>query len=195
MLSLRQRGVSMIEVMIAIAIIAILSAVGLPAFGTFMQNSKLRSTAEGFYTGLQAARAEAVKLNATVQFLLTTDDPSGSNAQTTNLSTSASNWMVRTPDPAVPGIYLWLMGKSSAEGGGSTPSVEVDGGGVTSITFTAFGATTLGSAATLTFTNPTGGACASASGPMRCLNVVVSIGGQIRMCDPKVTYANDTRKC
>jgi type IV fimbrial biogenesis protein FimT len=195
MLGLRQRGVSMIEVMIGIAIVAILSAVGLPAFGTFLQNSKLRSTAESFYAGLQAARTEAVKRNSQVQFIMTTDEPGPSTLDTTNLSPTAVNWMIRALDPTAVSGYAYVMSKSAAEGGGSGLTVQVDGGAVSAVTFTAFGATTLGSAATLTFTNPTGGACASASGPMRCLNVVVSIGGQIRMCDPKVTDANDTRKC
>jgi type IV fimbrial biogenesis protein FimT len=40
---------------------------------------------------------------------------------------------------------------------------------------------------TIAVSNPTGGACATIAapnGPMRCLNVVVTTGGQIRMCNP-----------
>ena len=50
--------------------------------------------------------------------------------------------------------------------------------------------------------NPTGGACvgvglhATPAGPMRCLRLVVSAGGQVRMCDPAFVYtATDTQGC
>lgn len=188
------RGFSLIEVMIAVALIGVLAAAGLPSFKEFMQNSKIRSTAGTFYAGVQAARAEAIRRNVAVQFVLTTDDPTDANKNTTNLSTNAANWLVRTADPAIPGAFLYIMGKSAAEGAGGSQTVQVDGGGTTTITFTPFGGTTLAAATTLSFTNPTGGACATA-GPMRCMNVAVSVGGQVRMCDPAVTTVGDTRKC
>jgi type IV fimbrial biogenesis protein FimT len=45
--------------------------------------------------------------------------------------------------------------------------------------------------------NPSGGACRTAAGsePMRCLQVVVSASGSVRMCDPAVTEDGDPRKC
>ncbi|HZQ75404.1 MAG TPA: GspH/FimT family pseudopilin [Burkholderiales bacterium] len=186
-------GFSLIETAIAITILAFLMVMGLPAYNTFINNSRIRATAEGFYTGLQSARASAVQRNAQVQFILTTDDigHAGVDPNTTNLSTSALNYIVRTPDPAVPGNYVLLNSKPAAEGTGSVALAST----VSTVTFTPLGATTLGAAATLQFTNPAGGACAASSGPMRCLNVVVSIGGQIKMCDPAISAASDTRKC
>jgi type IV fimbrial biogenesis protein FimT len=44
-------------------------------------------------------------------------------------------------------------------------------------------------------TNPSGGACQAAAGPMRCLQVNVSSSGSVRMCDPAVSDATDPRKC
>jgi len=41
--------------------------------------------------------------------------------------------------------------------------------------------------------NPSGGACAAA-GPMRCLRIRVSTGGQIRMCDP-ILASTDPQGC
>ena len=159
-----------------------------------IQNSKLRSSAESFHAGLQTARAEAVKRNAAVQFILTTDPGDPSSAQTTSLSTTGANWLIRVQDPTTL-IYTFIEGKSATQGAGTTSSSVQVSGTVSSVTFNGFGATTLGSAATFSFTNPTGGACAGSGGPMRCLNVVVSIGGQARMCDPAVSAAGDTRKC
>lgn len=180
--------------MIGLAIFAMLMAIGLPAFTTYLANAKLRSAAEVFQAGVQAARGEAVKRNASVQFILTDDSGSSSSTQTTNLSTSGRNWIIRVQDPTTL-IYSFVEGKSMAEGSGqtSTPSVSI-AATVSSITFNGFGATNLASAATFAFTNPVGGACAPA-GEMRCLSVVVSVGGQARMCDPAVTATGDTRRC
>ena len=46
----------------------------------------------------------------------------------------------------------------------------------------------------INLTNPAGGACAVDGGPMRCLRIVVSTGGQIRMCDPALA-STDPRGC
>jgi type IV fimbrial biogenesis protein FimT len=44
--------------------------------------------------------------------------------------------------------------------------------------------------------NPGGGECIAAGGPMRCLRIVVTGGGNIRMCDPTPTVvAPDPRAC
>jgi type IV fimbrial biogenesis protein FimT len=189
-------GFSLIELMIGIALLALLMSLGLPAFSTYLQNAKLRSAAENFYVGVQKARSEAVRLNAQVEIVLTNDAASVVNANTGNLSATGQNWIVRALDPAT-GLYSYIDGKSMLEGSGQTsaPSVQIDGGGISLVAFKGLGATTLASAATFAFTNPAGGACAALGGPMRCLNVVVSIGGQARMCDPAVIAAGDTRKC
>jgi type IV fimbrial biogenesis protein FimT len=44
-------------------------------------------------------------------------------------------------------------------------------------------------------TNPVGGTCAALGGPMRCLKVVATSGGQTRMCDPALALANNPRGC
>ena len=194
---MRGRGFSLVELMIGIAILGILMMFGVPAFSTYLQNSKLRSAAENFYVGMQMARAEAVRRNTQVQLVLTSDNAESGYANTTNLTTTGPNWMIRVPDP-VTGVFTYVEGKSMFEGSGQTqsgtPSVELSGT-VSSVAFSGFGATTLGGTATFVFTNPGGGTCAAVGGPMRCLNVVVSVGGQARMCDPAVTAAGDTRKC
>jgi len=180
--------------MIAVALLSILLLLGIPAFGTYLQNAKLRSGAENFYAGVQMARAEAVRRNASVQIALITDFPGVAAANSTNLSVTAPNWIVRAQDPATL-QFTFIEGKSGFEGSGqaagSTPSVQV-AGTVSSITFNGFGRAN--TAGTFAYTSPVGGACAP-TGPMRCLNVVVSLGGQARMCDPAVTATGDTRAC
>jgi type IV fimbrial biogenesis protein FimT len=192
----RAAGFTVIELMITIVMVAVLLVLGAPAFGTYLDNVKLRTTAETFLAGVQMARSEAIRRNASVDFVLTNNDVSGANLNP-DTSTSGQNWLIRTSD-----LATFIESKTGIEGSGSATGeaspVQVNGT-VATITFNNFGATTLGAAATFQFTNPRGGACAADGGPMRCLNVVVAPGGQSRLCDPAVsaaaTAAGDTRGC
>jgi len=188
------RGFSLVELMIGLAIFAFLMAMGVPAFTTYIQNAKIRSAAEVLYASIQTARAEAVKRNAAVEFVLTDDAGDSGSTQTATPSTTGRNWLIRLQDPTTL-IYTFIEGKSMAEGSGqaSTPSVTITSS-VSSVTFNGFGSTNLGATATLAVANAAGGACAP-TGPMRCLSVVLSVGGQARMCDPAVAAAGHTRKC
>lgn len=197
MLRSAQRGAHLIELMIGLAIVGVLLMTGVPAFTTFMQNQKLRATAETISAGLQLARAEAVKRNGRVELVLTDDDPVAAGVSSITASVSGKNWVVRYYDSATL-FYQFVEGRSGSIGSSNldATTVVVTATDAT-IPFNGFGATTLGAAATIQITNPTGGACAGPSGgPMRCLNVVISPGGQIRMCDPDSGIpSGDTRKC
>lgn len=191
------RGFSLIELMIAIAIMGILLALGLPAYNTFISNAKLRASAQSFLSGLQLARSEAVRRNAGVDFVLTDEDVSGPNFDSVVTSATGRNWLIRTNN-----LTTYIEGKFGADGSGrsmeqATP-IAVSGPTGT-ITFNGFGGTTLGAAATFEFTNPSAGTCAGAGGQVRCLNVTIAIGGQARICDPAIgpaaVAAGDTRGC
>ena len=191
----RARGFTLAEMLVGLAIVAMLLMMGVPAFTTFIQNSKLRATAESLTAGLQLARAEAVKRNGRVELVLTNDDPVAAGVSSVTPSTTGINWVVRYYDPTTL-FYDFVEGKAGTSGSGAFGSTAVV---VTStdatIPFDGFGAMSLGTSVTVQVTNPTGGSCASAGGPMRCLNIVVTPGGQAKMCDPAVTAAGDTRKC
>lgn len=195
MLERLQRGASLVEVMIGLVIVALLLMAGVPAYTTFMQNQRLRTAAESLLAGLQLARVEAVKRNGPVEMVLTDDDPVAVGVSSLTASVTGRNWVVRYYDPTTM-FYDFIEGGSGSVGSGSldTTTVVVTAANAT-IAFNGFGATTLGAASTYQITNPTGGACVPA-GPVRCLNVVVSPGGQVRMCDPDTRLsARDTRKC
>jgi len=61
-----QRGFSIIELMTAVAIVAILVTVGLPSLRELMANNRLTSQINAFASSLSLARSEAVKVNRTV---------------------------------------------------------------------------------------------------------------------------------
>jgi len=66
----RPRGFTLIELMVALAIVALLLLLGMPSFTTFLRNSEIRSTSESMINGLRAATAEAANRNRKVTFEL-----------------------------------------------------------------------------------------------------------------------------
>lgn len=184
------RGFSIIELVIAMAIMGVLLSLGLPAFSTYVENTRLRSVVETFLTAMESAKGTAATQNSQVEVLLTSANTAAS-LLTAEASTTGEGWMVRTADRA-----RFIEGRSLIEGArGNQPTIVVTGT-VGSVTFTPLGGTTLAAMAIFSFTNPTAGACVSGApaGPIRCLNVQVSPTGRVKMCDPAVV-SPDTRAC
>lgn len=69
----KERGVSLIELITGIALIVILMALGAPSYIEWIENSRVRSTAESIQSGLQLARMEAVTRNTQVQLVIEDD--------------------------------------------------------------------------------------------------------------------------
>lgn len=192
-----QGGVSLIELSAGLAILGVTMAVGIPDFVNWIRNIQIRTAAESIQSGLQLARTEAVRRNAPVRFSLTST--AGLDC---DLSAAGVNWVVSLDDPsgkcanapsetAAPRI---IQARPAAEGAGGVtatttqPDIRFNGIGKRSDAAVSTGATNID------ISHVSGGNCASIGGPMRCLRVVVSAGGQIRMCDPAVNGA-DIRGC
>ena len=63
-----RQGFTLIELMVALAIAALLLVFGVPSFTTFLRNSEVRSTSESIINGLRAASAEATRQNTRILF-------------------------------------------------------------------------------------------------------------------------------
>jgi type IV fimbrial biogenesis protein FimT len=200
------RGFTLIEMLTAMAMIGVLVAFGAPSLFSYLQNARVRAAATNFYSAAQTARVEAVQRNTNVELVLTTADPIVDNKDTTELAANAGNWMVRAVDPTDPTKYIFIEGKSAPESGAAAQVLgTVDGNASTQrakVTFNGLSTTQPPTAGAATetlnfdFTNPTAGTCAAAGGAVRCLRVVVSAGGQVRICDPAATAdAGDSRRC
>lgn len=193
-------GFSLIELVVGLAIVALLIALGVPQYSTFISNSRLRVVTEGVANGLNIARAEAVKRNGRVELVFVDDEPIEALVNIMTPTATGANWVVREFVPTT-NSYNFIEGKSGAEGtsraGGAGVVITPVTAGVYNgtVTFNGFGAMNTGQTLTFQFTYPAAGLCAAAGGPLRCLNVVVSPGGQIRTCDPSVVTATDTRAC
>jgi type IV fimbrial biogenesis protein FimT len=188
----RLAGFTLVELMFGIAMVGILLALGAPAFSSFLHNARLGTRAKSFYSGLQLARTEAIRQNLPVEFILTdTAINTGNIENVAATSASGRNWVVRM-QPAASAAYQLIEAKSAMEGG-DMGSLQVLAS-TDIVIFNGTGGTVDGSAQQLDVSNPAGGLCAPA-GPMRCWRVRVAPGGQIRLCDPAVVTAGDSRAC
>ncbi|MDH5210813.1 MAG: GspH/FimT family pseudopilin [Betaproteobacteria bacterium] len=190
----RARGFTLIELLITVAVLGIVLMLGLPNLSAWVQNTQIRNSAEAMVAGLQLARAEALRRNRPVRFnLVDTLDAS------CNVAANGRNWVVSMADPtslcheeASETVDPFILQKRSGEEGSQNAVVTAATAGVT---FNGLGSA-LG-AMQINISNPSGGACRTPAGsePMRCLQVVVSASGSVRMCDPAVTEDGDPRKC
>jgi type IV fimbrial biogenesis protein FimT len=196
-LSSRRAGFSLIELMIGLVVLGVLLAVALPAFSTFLQNTKIRNAAEMTISGLNLARVEAMRRNSLVRFQLVSNLTASCSASANSLS-----WVVSLSDPAglcniapsdttAPRI---IQKRSGAEG---TAGIVLSATGGSGAVFNGLGRM---SAAGLTQIDLSSGAgvCQHvdpANGTLRCLRVLISTGGQAKMCDPKIADNTDPRYC
>jgi type IV fimbrial biogenesis protein FimT len=194
-------GFTMVELGVVLAIVAVLAAIAVPSFSAFMANSSLKTAAESFYSAVQKARAEAIRLNTIVDLVLTNDTPAGvvtavSGGQKILVipqiaeNTNGTNWFIRLPN--ADGTGTLVESKLATEGGGA--NITVNGGGVTKIQFNGLGETTNAATVLVQFKHATQNTSCSLSSAVRCLNVRISAGGQARLCEPNQP-TTDTRAC
>jgi type IV fimbrial biogenesis protein FimT len=173
-----QSGMSLVELMVAIAIVGILLAAAMPTYTTWIQNTQIRTGADAILAGLQTARNEAIRRNSAMQLRLGKDGP--------------TSWSVNPktdPDRDPPEFY-----RPAAEGSPNA-TVTTTPNGADTVTFNALGRIETNADASpalsqITVDNPVIPNVAD----RRTLNIVIPLGGAIRMCDPKVA-AGDPRAC
>lgn len=153
-------GFSLVELMIGIAIMAILLGVAMPSFQTWLRNTQIRNASEAVTNGLQRARAEAVSRNTNVAFALGTD----------------SSWTISVVTPATV-----IESRSSAEGSQNVTRTILPAG-ATTITFNNFGGVIANADASASLTQVD----LTAVGGNQDLRVTIGVGGNARMCDPNL---------
>jgi type IV fimbrial biogenesis protein FimT len=69
----RQRGATLVELMFAIFVFAVLSLIAIPSFRDASLGSRLTATANSLHGSIQLARSEAIKANATTTLCASSD--------------------------------------------------------------------------------------------------------------------------
>lgn len=193
-LSTRQRGFSLVELLIVMVIVGLVAAMGFPLYQDWMRNSQMRVAAETMQGALQMARMEAISRNTSVRFQLvsTLDDGCA-------VSTSGNNWVVSVSDPAgkcdVTDATLtpFIVRRGAAGEAGSAVTFALSNGTNDYLEFSAMGLLKPAQARTITIGN-SGYECSSS---VRCMRLEISGGGQVRLCDPSISsdQTSDPRRC
>jgi len=161
----KQRGFTMVELMVTVGVIAVIATLAVPTMRDVIANGRVRATSESIQNGLAQARAEAVRLNTQVEFVL-----------------SATGWQVRKASDAT------VLHQSSGREGSTGMKITNTPGGADRITYNAFGlAASLNpsdasaplSRLDIDISNP------PSSDHYHPLAVQL-IGGSARVCDPSV---------
>lgn len=203
MLIRRQRGLTLLELMMGMVVMVLLLAMGVPSFTSWIRNTNNRTAAESILNGLQMARNEAVRRNALVRFTLT--DSSGKVAWSVGCVQETKDCPATIQSrPAEEASEQARVGVSTVAIPLPTPANHFDaalaaGGGLASSEGTPAGVTFNGIGRVLPanvgndftradITNVT-------SDKARRYVVLIGVGGQIRMCDPGRAFASDPQGC
>jgi type IV fimbrial biogenesis protein FimT len=198
------RGFSLVELLVGMAIFGVLMALALPSYSGWIRNAKIRTTAESVQNGLQLAKAEAVRRNTVARFqLIDLVDNS------CDLNSAGPHWVVSldsvvgkcgsaasdTTDPRI--VQLRGGAEGSDENTKLAATRADDETAQNALVFNGMGRLMLtpsGSVNIDVFNSAPGAACLANGGKVRCLRVVITVGGQIRMCDPALP-SGDTQAC
>lgn len=186
-----QRGMSIVEVVVSIAIIALVIGLGAPQAGVWMQNLQVRNAADSVMGGLQTARLEALRRNTTTAFELTDLNSTAWHVCLFDqVAQACLPGDIRTSDPtgtanARVGVeYQFTDFAVALDGGSNIPAL---------VAFDQFGRVALSSPtniARLDVRNPS-----MKTSDERRLSIQIQAAGQIRMCDPQVSKSVNPQGC
>ncbi|WP_019653832.1 pilus assembly FimT family protein [Variovorax atrisoli] len=191
----RSEGFTLVEMIVVVAIMALLAALATPSMLGWVRNNKIRTVSDSLQNALRQAQTEATRRNRQVIFSLTDNSPT-TNTYTTKVN--GSNWAISTVVPTdsdttatfVEGGILLNVGSNVAITGPQTSS-----NAATALCFSSIGRLVQNDTP-----GPTGARCRAEAARYdiamsdtktgdRPLRVTVAVGGQVRMCDPARTLS------
>lgn len=189
----RERGFTLVEMIVTVAILALLGALAMPSMIGWVRNNKVRTVADSLQNGLRTAQAEATRRSRQVVFSLTDDKP---KANGYTAKADGSNWAMSTVALAGGGASAFIEAGILRDVGSN---VVIDG--PSAVCFSS-----IGRLAQNETPGVTGADCELPSGtpPVhaftvrmsdevegdRPLKVTVALGGQVRLCDPAKTLSD-----
>lgn len=172
-----ERGFTLVELLVAMAVVAILLVLATPTFVSYVADAKARNVAEAIVNGMRMAQSSAVERNASIRYALTDHG-------------------FRVIDTTTGEV---LRSGDFVESGSGAPVLRTEPEGAAAVTFTGFGRILGKNPALAPETSPSDAITrihvAASTAGSRTLGVVVSALGQsVRMCDPnpRFTHAGST---
>jgi type IV fimbrial biogenesis protein FimT len=107
----KSSGFTLLEIMIVIALLAVLIGIGAPSMGEFIRNSRITGKANDLLAGLNVARTEAIKRHVPVTVCATED--AEADAPECDPDADFSQWIAFVDDDGQPGT------PASTEGDGA----------------------------------------------------------------------------
>lgn len=173
------KGFSLVELMVVVAILVILVTLSIPSFTAWVANTKVRTMAESVQNGLRLAQTEAVRRGVQVQFILTNDSPITKDV---TASDSGKNWIARAMSMAAPAnSETFIQGTQMVTADDTTNTISTT---ASTVTFNSLGRVISPAATDVTYD-------LSNSRGDRPLRVLLNFSGKIRMCDTKKTLSAD----
>ena len=181
--AVRSRGITLVELMVAVALLAILLKLAAPGFANWTSNARVRTVSDTLQNGARTAQAEAVRRNRQVVFFLTNDTACNTGIGS---NSNGGRWQIRTV-PLVAGDPVVAVQCGTLADFGAGVSIT----GPQAICFNSAGRQVANANP-----GPTGAACTLAADgaasqydinsttSTRPLRVLVALGGQVRQCDP-----------
>jgi len=197
MISRGARGMSLVELLVALSILAILILIGIPSYQQWLLNTRVRSAAESIQNGLRYARNEAVQRSTNVMFSLA----SGNSPNWTVCQSSSGNscpasgssvLQVYASTNANVGVSITTSTLATAVAAGAYKNTVSGNGG--SIIFNSLGRPTSYNNNSIiridAYTSSTN------TDNVRRLMTTISPGGEINMCDTGIPFsATNTQGC
>ncbi len=170
-------GFTLIELMVTIAIAAILLMIAAPSFVAFQRNSELTSTANSFIAAVNATRGEAMKVGRQAM-AVPADGANWTNGWTVFVDNNGNATLDATTDRIVlqqAALASYFTASGSGSAGTSAPYVLFDASGYAKTKTAGFGALTLTIAR-----NDLSGADKTA----QTRRIVIAKTGRARVCRP-----------
>ena len=181
---LNQRGFTLIELMVTVAIGAILMMVAIPSFDSYKRNAELTSASNSLIAGINAARSEAMK-KGTNAMVVPTGNGASWNAGWVAFSLGATNTSqtfntatdsLVSMQEALPSHFTVTGSTGSSAADATAPYIMFDASGYSKLKTSGFGALTL----SITRSDLTGAELYE-----QTRRVKISSVGRVRVCKPK----------
>lgn len=103
---LAQRGFTILELMVVVAVGAVLLSIAVPSMTQVIRNNSVGAAAEVIQNALRQAEGEAIRRNGEVDFILTDGTPSVSTVNSLTAKVDGDNWAIRMADSTAANRYV-----------------------------------------------------------------------------------------